>query len=568
MKKILFVSVFVLFFVSIGFNGCQKIKLKETTTEDVNLLEFLRNDSTQRFTELVSIIDKIGYSSFLNAYGTYTLFAPTNKAINDYLKEKGVSSIQDLSKEKLKEIVNLHLLSEEVFTDDFIDGKLPSATMEGQFLVTNVKNIDGKTAYIVNRQANILERDIQVGNGIIDIIDAVLTPAKKTISELLDENSDYSIFTQALKETGYYDTLDRVIKINDTTTRWFTVIAESNLALKDSGIYSYQDLKKEYSNLGEPSNPKDSLNLFVRYHILPGLKYMSDLVVASSHPTMVNRQVITIKIKNDSILLNDVEFKTIDGITHEPGVALDKENSDISASNGVIHSVVSDFSIKQRSPFPVYWDLCSSVPELTRLSNIYRKKTFLFDYGDGNTFEDIKWERGCLKYRSGVRGYLGDYWQVGFGTSTSNTAGLGTCPGISWIEFKTPLLIKGKYKVWVCYYTQNTSKKVAVQASFDSIPLTNALIRFSDKIASISPSRASELEALGWKWWAGQNEKSGSTVARMVGIIDVKQTGRHKIRFDLVSGQNPDCNLDMVHFIPVGMDQLKPRFNRDGSKEY
>ncbi|QEC70343.1 hypothetical protein FSB73_00035 [Arachidicoccus ginsenosidivorans] len=64
-------------------------------------------------------------------------------------------------------------------------------------------------------------------------------------------------------------------------------------------------------------------------------------------------------------------------------------------------------------------------------------------------------------------------------------------------------------------------------------------------------AKESELAAIGWKWWAGVNKKSGSTAARMLGVVDVKETGQHKIRFELVSGANADCNFDMVQFIPV-----------------
>jgi hypothetical protein len=191
----------------------------------------------------------------------------------------------------------------------------------------------------------------------------------------------------------------------------------------------------------------------------------------------------------------------------------------------------------------------------------------LFDFNDGKAFKDMKWEKSCLKYRNGVNGYLGDYWQMGLGRSSSNTDNLGTCEGNSWVEFTTPLLVKGKYKVWFCYYTQNSTVS-AVQASFDSVPLTSALIQFNQKISSVDFAKEAELEALGWKWWAGVAKKAGSTAGRMLGIIDVKATGRHKIRFDLISGSNADCNFDMVHFIPLGTNQTSPRFNPDGSIEY
>ena len=567
MKKYIFIPLVVITLIAALFSNCKKTALVETTTQDKNILEYLQKDSLQRFTKLVAIIEKTGYSSAMNTYSTYTLFAPTDDAIDAYLKQKNVASIDQIKEADLKAMIQFHLLEEQVQTSEFTDGKLPSVTMLGQFLITGVVNEGGVSSFRINRQANVTQPNVVTGNGIIHVIDNVLTPSAYTVAKLLEQSADYSIFTEALKETGYYDSLNSATN-TDGTQRWITLIAETNQALSDSGIVSYAALKAKYCNTGNPKNVADSLHLYVAYHILTDVKYLADIVMASSHETKVPLEVITDKlIDGKKVLINDDEYNTLSGPVHEKGVELDQANSDVSATNGVLHRALSHLAIKVRQPFAVYWDLCSTVPELTRLSNIYRKKTYLFSYGDGQAFKDVKWEKSCLKYRNGVNGYLGDYWQMGLGRSSSNTDNLGTCEGNSWIEFTTPLLVKGKYKVWFCYLQQNSTVS-AVQASFDSVPLTSALIQFHQKISSVDFAKEAELEALGWKWWAGINKKAGSTASRMLGIIDVKATGRHKIRFELISGSNSDCNFDMVHFIPLGMNQTSPRFNPDGSIEY
>ncbi len=568
MKRYLPIPILLLAFAGILLLGnCKKVVLVESTTSDPNILEYLQKDSLKRFTKLVAIVDKAGFNSAMNTYGTYTLFAPTDSAINLYLKQLNVASIDQVPDSVWANVLKFHLLEEEVVTAEFNDGKLPSVTMYGQYLITGVSNEAGISSYIVNRQAKVLQQNVMTGNGIIHVIDHVLTPATSSLAQLVEQGSDYSIFLQALKETGYYDTLNTTTN-TDGSHRWLTLLAEPDKALSDTGITTYAALKAKYCNTGNPKNPLDSLHLFVAYHILYDVKYLADIVIASSHQTLAPLEVITDKLVNNStVLINDDEYTTISGVVHEPGVQLDPINSDVSATNGVLHRLMGHLSIKVRQPFPVYWDLCSTQPELTRLSSVYRKKTYLFDYGDGNTFKGIKWGTSCLKYRAGVNGYLGDYWEMGLGTSSSNTDNLGKCDANSWISFTTPLLVKGKYKVWFCYYTQNSTVS-AVQASFDSIPLTSALIQFNQKISSVDPTQEAALAAIGWKWWAGAAKKSGSTAGRMVGIIDVQVTGQHTIRFDLVSGTNTDCNFDMVHFIPVDMNQTSPRFNPDGSIEY
>lgn len=560
-KPVWLISLLILVMLGFSLSMCRKITIREATTDQVNILQYLEQDSLHRFTDLVEIIHKTGFDAFMNAYGTYTLFAPTDSAIHLWLKNK---SIDNVPVDSLKAMLKFHILETEEFTENFTDGKLPSVTMYGQFLVTGVQNINGASHFVVNRQATITQANIVTGNGIIQVIDHVLVPAKYSLAKMIENNPDYSIFTQALKATGFYDTLN--IAMEDTSHVWFTVFAEPDNVYNDTGVYSFDDLKARYSNTGNPANPKDSLYLYVAYHILSGPLYLADIIASNSHSTLAPLQVITDKLVNDStILINDDQYSTINGIVHEPGVVVDRAGSDRSATNGVLHNLLGPLFIKVRKPFPIYWDLCATQPELTRLTTIYRNQTFLFPHG---AFKNIQWQQSCLKYRANVKGYLGDYWQIGLGTSSSNTDHLGTCESNSWIRFETPLIVAGKYKVWICYYEQNKSKRVSVQVSFDSIPLTSALVQFDKKISSVSNSQADALEAIGWKWWAGENHKSGSTSARMVGIIDVKKTGHHVIRFDLVSGMNPDCNLDMIQFIPVGMNQLVPRFNPDGSIEY
>lgn len=568
MKKLIFILLMTTV-VMVGFIGsCKKIAIKETTTSAVNIYQYLQLDSLQRFTSLLTVINKTGYDAFLSAYGTYTLFAPTNDAIASYLKKTGKSSLDQITVGDLKNLLMFHLLQEEIYTTDFNDGKLPSITMYGQFLVTSIGLKYGVSYYIVNRQADILQANILTGNGVIQVLDSVLIPTTQSVAQIVGQNTDYSIFTQAMKETGFYDSLN-LSKNPDSTQRWFTLLAETDKDMNDSGILTYAALKAKYSNTGNPKDPKDSLNLFVAYHILPDIQYLADIVVSSSHSTMAPLQVVTDKVVNNQVLINDDIYSTLTGTVHEQGIQLDLATSDVSAMNGVVHHALAHFGIKVRAPFPVYWDLCATQPELTRLTSTYKHNTYLFDYGDStnNTFKGIKWEKSCLKYRAGVTGYLGDYWEMGLGTSSSNTSSLGTCAGNSWIEFVTPLLVAGRYNVWFCYYAQNSTVS-AVQASFDGVPLTSALIQFNQKISSVDPAQESALQAIGWKWWAGTAKKSGSTVGRMLGIVNITQTGNHKIRFTLVSGSNSDCNFDMVHFIPVGMNQVSPRFNPDGTIEY
>ena len=67
--------------VSCIIMSCKKNDLVTATTTDVNIYSYLRKD-TVKFSQFVKIIDKSGFGEFLDAYGSYTCFAPDNAGVN------------------------------------------------------------------------------------------------------------------------------------------------------------------------------------------------------------------------------------------------------------------------------------------------------------------------------------------------------------------------------------------------------------------------------------------------------------------------------------------------------
>ena len=161
----------------------------------------------------------------------------------------------------------------------------------------------------------------------------------------MDADPKFSIFRDAMIATGFYDTLNTVNTTNPSR-RWLTVFAETNKALQDSGITSFTALKQKYSTKGNPKDPEDSLHIYVAYHITTDAKYLADIISAPSHQTLQPLEVITSKLDNQAVLLNDIDFNAI----HENGIPLDRLASDISATNGVLHTATAHFRAKVRVP--------------------------------------------------------------------------------------------------------------------------------------------------------------------------------------------------------------------------
>jgi hypothetical protein len=394
---------------------------------------------------------------------------------------------------------------------------------------------------------------------------------------MIEQNPDFSIFTQALKATTLYDSLNVLpASAVDSLHMFQTVLAESDAVFKAAGINTYAQLKTKYSNTGNPVSIQDSLHLFMDYHVLPGLKYLPDVFRASSHATLSPLDVVTSKLIGSDILINDDTFNNI----HEIGSKIDRPKSDNTAANGVLHAMAQHYAIKIRFPIPVYWEVTDQ-PEFQKLNGIYHvtnKSSAKFADGD---IQDIRWQTGSVQYFVAPEArqfyvYNNDYLFVA-ALRTAATAN-------SWIELKTPLLVKGRYKVWLSFVRRGGGKGVSVL--FDGVLLPRVLNLTESLPAQVlvgsnwtypAGTTPASLEALGKKITFGGGKvpyynNPAQTIdyyrdsyALLAGTITVAKTDRHTIRFQAVADASGDVQFDMIHFIPENMDQLYPKFNPDGS---
>lgn len=569
MKKLItgitVIAISMVFFLN--FSSCKKTEIDVLTTSDLNIYPYLQSKS--EFSEWVKIINKSGYAGFLTAYGSYTMFAPTNDAVKLFLTDISKTSVDAITEAEAKDIVKLHLIQDTIPTSLFKDGKLASVTMFGQYLVTGVTNNAGVSSINVNRQALLTQGNIRTGNGLIHVLDRVLRPAIKSTAQLISEDPKYSVFKEALIATGFYDTLNKISTTDPK--RLFTVLAETNKALADSGFANYNALFTKLSNTGNPKNPADSLYIYVAYHIIPGLQYLADIASASAQFTLQPLEVLSTKLDGETILLNELEFNGV----LERGIPIDRAASDISTTTGVLHSVSAHFRPKTRIPQPVFWDV-ADFPEVRALPAVFRKASANFNYG---AIKDMNWNSTSNSLAGGNSSGTG-YRYFGL-VSTTNPfvygdcldLGLGTTSRHNWVDFTTPLIVKGKYNVWICYKATKQSGNIfntggsnlPVQWEFNGIP-TPRQMNFTTPRPGNTISDG-EMLALGWKRYTESLEPAMS--GKLIGVVDVPTTSRHKMRLVVLpaagTGQNVNL-LDMIHFIPVDWpSQYLPRFRVDGT---
>lgn len=513
----------------------------------------------QELTSFLDIVAKAEYTGTIHAYGAYTLFAPTNDAVNTYLQQKNISSVSALSTEEAEEIIKYHLVKDTVPTTNFVDGRLASPNFAKKYLVTQY---NGQT-YIVDRQANIITKDVRGANGVLHVIDKVLTPPNKTITDAVRALPEsYSLMKEIFELSGAADLLSEVKEDN-----WFTFFVQDNQAFHDAGIESVDDLLVELRASTPAIEDRDTLLYnYIAYHGINSRLYIVDLLYVSSMQTLVPKQVITFKRNKDAILLN--EF--IQGKMLESGISLDRQSqySDLSCSNGVIHKINGNIQIKNRTAYRIYWDVAEQ-PEIMALKN-FRKAGTSVNFNPGDLSE-VTWGGRAptpINYYCGSmpatvsqmdtkHQYIySDYLRFNLYSLTNQ-----------WIEFKTPVLIEGKYKVWLCYRRELELKLKSVfkQDGYDD-QVMPYIFDFSDYMPNPNTNGEEAIEVEGWKRYNAKVYNS-VVISHLLGIIDVQSTGRHTLRFESTTGGRGQQagNWDMIQFIPIDEDQLWPKVDMRGN---
>ena len=123
------------------------------------------------FNTLLKAAVEAGLANTLSEDGPYTVFAPTDSAFEKLPDEVIISLLKKENKDKLVNILKFHVISGSYPSDKL--PLLPLKTLNGQDVNFKVDNGD-----IFINGAKVLKANINASNGIIHVIDGVLTPPK------------------------------------------------------------------------------------------------------------------------------------------------------------------------------------------------------------------------------------------------------------------------------------------------------------------------------------------------------------------------------------------------------
>lgn len=247
--------------------------------------------------------------SLMNAYGSFTCFAPTNEAMLKYLERYGMTSVDQMTDSAISVIGRMHIINSAlstIYETKNFTTKLPDQNMYNKTVyIANAATSTSEAKYLVNETGTIIDKDLLVHNGVIHSIDSVLEPSDLKLDGFLEKYPEYSLFREAIDLTSMGTRLntepeDRFYvpaegfmdidgKPNAITPQnryfYFTCFIETNDVFKNAGINSLKDMQdsakvwfqRAYADSPEAlasglnsnwEEPENYFNRFVAYHFV------------------------------------------------------------------------------------------------------------------------------------------------------------------------------------------------------------------------------------------------------------------------------------------------------------
>ncbi len=134
--------------------------------------------SSDDFSTLVAAVVQADLAGALSGEGPFTVFAPTNEAFAAALEALGITAEELLASPDLASILTYHVVAGKLLAADVLaavaagNGTAVVETLNGAPITVTV--VDGMV--MLNGTATVTTVDLEAGNGVVHVIDAVILP--------------------------------------------------------------------------------------------------------------------------------------------------------------------------------------------------------------------------------------------------------------------------------------------------------------------------------------------------------------------------------------------------------
>lgn len=423
-------------------------------------------DGEPDFTEYVKALR---YSDTYNALNqstdgvSFTAFAPNNEAMQEFYGRRGVSSLEELTKDYVRSFVLYHTLPDSLQTETFIT-KTSVTNLVGEQLSVAIDSTNAGEATL-NGEGQIVQMGISAYNGKIYVLSKAMTPLVENVFERIVEAGDSKIMADAIRATGWdkdlsviADTIveDGIKKINK---RYYTVLNVSDEVFGRSNIGNLDQLKSALAaaNADRGLDVDSLLREYVAYHIISNIYKTSELGGVTTTDiriwdTAAKNQVLT--MRTDTLAAQEADRY----ILNEDGVSAKfiPEESNVRAKNGYVHRLTSWLPVWEPKQSVIVWDLGdyteiknmveadkyqpAEAPSTEDRTRVATAACFTYEMSESgtsnNSYSDIDYVTSKSYKLNGETVYANNNDKMVF-----NVGYMGS------VQMPTPTIVRGKYKV-------------------------------------------------------------------------------------------------------------------------
>jgi len=239
-----------------------------------------------------------GLETALSGEGPFTVFAPTDFAFAA-LPDGTIDALLADPQGILTDILLYHVAGANALSTDLSDGQTIT-TLNGKDVTVTI-NSNG----VFINDAQVVFADIVASNGVVHVIDAVLTPPTTTVVDVIVDSPVHNTLEAAVLAADLAGTL--------SGEGPFTVFAPTDDAFAALPAGTIDALL---------ADPQGLLTEILLYHVVGAEVLSSDLSDGQTAMTL-NGQDLTVSITNDGVFINDAQVIVADIVT----------------DNGVVHVI-------------------------------------------------------------------------------------------------------------------------------------------------------------------------------------------------------------------------------------
>ncbi|XP_070699344.1 periostin-like [Pempheris klunzingeri] len=274
-----------------GMRGCPAVAPIDHVYGTLGLV---KATTTQQYSDISKLREEI------EGKGSFTMFAPNNEAWEELDPEVRSALVSNVNIE-LYNSLHFHMVNRRLLTKD----------MKNDMAVTSMYNDQGlyinhySNGIVTVNCARIIHGNQVATNGVVHVIDRVISAVGTTIKEALDVRDELSSFNAAALASGMMDKLDQ--------PGHYTLFAPTNEA--------FDRLNPGY--LERIMGDKAVIAALVNYHLLNSVQ-CSEAIMAGSVYETAEGSTIEIGCDGNSLTVNGIKMVL---------------KKDIVATNGVIHLI-------------------------------------------------------------------------------------------------------------------------------------------------------------------------------------------------------------------------------------